>query len=333
MNVTILGAGSWGTTIALLLAKKSVKVTVWEFRRDAAERMQRERVNDEFLPGFSFPENLCVTGDIGQAVAGADIIISVVPSHAVRATALQLREVYTKRMILVSATKGIEQGTYMRMSEVFADVLHSNFDINNFVCVSGPSHAEEVSLGLPTSVVAASPAKQTSTTVQKLMSGKKFRVYSSDDLTGVELGGSLKNVVALAAGISHGLGFGDNTLGALLTRGLTEITRLGVHLGGKAQTFAGLSGMGDLVTTCCSRHSRNRHVGEQIGKGRKLKEILSEMIMVAEGVKTTKSAFELSQRENVMMPITEQIHAILFKNADPLKATVELMTRTLKVED
>jgi glycerol-3-phosphate dehydrogenase (NAD(P)+) len=218
------------------------------------------------------------------------------------------------------------------MSEVFQDVWGSKFNLNQYVCLSGPSHAEEVVRGLPTSIVAASTNINSAHQVQKLMSSERFRMYSTDDLIGVELGGSLKNVIAIAAGISAGLGFGDNTLGALLTRGLVEMSRLGVHLGGQVGTFSGLSGMGDLITTCCSQHSRNRYVGEQIGKGRKLQDILDEMLMVAEGVKTTASAWALAQRENIEMPIAHQVHSILFEDADPMQATIDLMTRKLKVE-
>ena len=332
-KITVLGAGSWGTTLALLLARTGKRVTLWEFRPDAVKKMSRMRENKEFLPGHPFPPQLEVTDDIHLATAGAEFILMVVPSHAMRSTASRLTEGLPDNCTVISAAKGVEEKSLMRMSEVLADVWKDRFDPSRFCSLSGPSHAEEVVLGLPTSAVAASTDIETAHRVQKLLSGERFRAYATDDVIGVELGGSLKNVVAIAAGLADGLGFGDNTKGALLTRGLAEITRLGVKLGGRPSTFSGLSGMGDLITTCCSRHSRNRYVGEEIGKGRSLKEVLGGMVMVAEGVRTTASTYALGQREGIEMPITEQVHRILFEDADPLKATIELMTRRLKVED
>lgn len=332
-KVAVLGAGSWGTTLALLLAKSGKPVSMWEFRPDAVKLMAHERENKEFLPGHLFPNNLDITGDINHAVEGAEFILFVIPTHGFRSAAVKLSRAPGKGVTVISAAKGVEQNSLMRMSEVLFDVWKDDFDPANFAALSGPSHAEEVVMGLPTSAVAASFDLGTAHKVQRLVSGDRFRVYSSDDVIGVELGGSLKNVVAIAAGLADGLGFGDNTKGALLTRGLAEISRLGVKLGGKPATFAGLSGMGDLITTCCSRHSRNRYVGEQIGRGRKLKEVLAGMVMVAEGVRTTASAYALGRREDVVMPITEQVYRILFEDADPKVATIELMTRRLKVED
>ena len=333
MKIAVLGAGSWGTTLAILMTRNVREVMLWEFRPEAVKIMQQDRENREFLPGKAFADNLHVTDDISEAVTGADFCLSAVPTHAVRQTVNRIVDCLPGNCIIISASKGIEQETLMRVSEIFFDVLGDRFDSGNFACLSGPSHAEEVSIGLPTSVVSASMNIETARRVQLLLSSEKFRVYSTDDLIGVELGGSLKNVIAIGAGIAGGLQFGDNTLGAILTRGLAEISRLGEHLGGRHSTFAGLSGMGDLITTCFSRHSRNRFVGEQIGRGRKLKDILGEMHMVAEGVKTTASAWALAQREKIIMPITNQVHRILFENADPLSATVELMTRSLKIED
>ncbi len=333
MKVAVLGAGSWGTTLALLLTRNVRAVHIWEFRSDAVRRMQKDRENKEFLPGKSFPNNLNITDDIEEAVHDAHICLSVIPSHAVRPTAEKLKHGLPKDCYLVSATKGIEQHSLMRVSQIYQDVWKDEFNLDNFACLSGPSHAEEVSIGLPTTVVAASTNIKTAKRIQKLISTERFRVYATDDLIGVELGGSLKNVIAIAAGISAGLNFGDNTLGALLTRGLAEMSRLAQKLGARPATLAGLSGMGDLVTTCCSRHSRNRFVGEQLGKGKKLADILAEMRMVAEGVNTTASAQELSKRESIEMPITNQAYRVLFEDADPLLATTELMLRSLKVED
>ncbi len=314
------------------MAQRGHQVNLWEFRAEAVRRLQTDRENREFLPGHPFPPQLQATNDIHRAVDGAEICIVAVPSHAVRSTARRLPDGPPHGATIISATKGIEERTLLRMSEVMTEVWGDKLSPDRFVCLSGPSHAEEVILGLPTSVVAASANIHTAREIQRLMSNDRFRVYAHNDLIGVELGGSLKNVIAIAAGVSAGLGFGDNTTGALLTRGLAEISRLGQHLGGKALTFAGLSGMGDLITTCCSRHSRNRYVGEQIGKGRKLKEVLDGMVMVAEGVRTTASAYELALREGIEMPITLQVYRVLFEGADPREATIELMTRELKQE-
>ncbi|MCF7810818.1 NAD(P)-dependent glycerol-3-phosphate dehydrogenase [bacterium] len=335
MDIAVIGAGSWGTTLALHMAERDGVgiVKLWEFRPDAVKEMQKDRENREFLPGFPFPDNLQVAEDIRDAVEGVAVCIFAVPSHAVRETLAKLPEGLPDNCVMVSVIKGIEMGTLKRMSEVMAEVWEERFFLDRFVCLTGPSHAEEVSRKMPTSIVAASTNIDTAHFIQNLMSSERFRVYATDDLIGAELGGSLKNVIAIAAGIADGLGFGDNVKGALLTRGSTELSRLGVKLGGRPETFAGLSGIGDLITTCCSKHSRNRYVGEQIGKGRKLKEILAEMKMVAEGVRTTESVYDLAKREGVEMPIAEQVHRILFEDADPLEATVQLMTRKLKVED
>ncbi|MFH0765461.1 MAG: NAD(P)H-dependent glycerol-3-phosphate dehydrogenase [Calditrichota bacterium] len=329
----VLGAGSWGTTLALLLAGRGDDVRLWEFRPEAVHRMQTDRENLEFLPGHAFPPQLEATADLEAAVADAGLCILATPSHAMRSVAAGIIKPLPSDCLVVSAAKGLEEGSLMRMSEVVSETWRSWFDPDRFVALSGPSHAEEVVLGLPTSVVAASTSIESAHAVQRMMSTDRFRIYAHTDIIGVELGGALKNVIALAAGISAGLGFGDNTMGAILTRGLAEISRLGQKLGGQPQTFAGLSGMGDLITTCCSRHSRNRYVGEQLGQGRKLKDILAGMIMVAEGVRTTSSAWILAQREGAEMPITEQVNRILYQDVDPRQATMELMTRRLKIED
>jgi len=333
MKITVLGAGSWGTTLALLMAHNNRLVHLWEFRPDAAALFEQQRENSEFLPGHRLPDNLRVTNDIGEAVSGASLCLMAVPTHAVRVTLSKLKGMLPPEVIFVSATKGIEQKSLMRISEIIRDVLGGEIGEERIVALSGPSLASEVVLGLPTTVVAASKNLNTAQMVQRLLSSEKFRVYAHDDIIGVELGGSVKNVIAIAAGITDGLGFGDNTKGALLTRGIVEIARLGVKLGGRPATFAGLSGMGDLITTCCSKLSRNRYVGEQLGKGRKLADILAGMIMVAEGVRSTESTCELARREGIEMPISEQVYRVLFEDLDPLQATVELMTRKLKVED
>ena len=332
MQVGVLGAGSWGTTLALHLLGLGHHVTLWEFRPDAAEHLQRDRENKEFLPDVALPESLGITSDLADACRNKDIWLVVVPSHVVRSVVEQMSEFPLNHTIVVSATKGIENDTLYRVSEIFRDVC-AGWKDDQIGVLSGPSLAKEVCNKIPTTVVVASQKLSTAQLVQQTFFSPALRVYASQDVVGVELGGALKNVIALAAGICDGLGYGDNTKGALLTRGLAEITRLGVALGGNRSTFAGLSGMGDLITTCNSKFSRNRHVGEQIGRGRKLPEILDEMVMVAEGVLTTKSAYDLSKRVNIPMPIAEETYQVLFHGKDPKAGVEDLMTRDLKVED
>jgi glycerol-3-phosphate dehydrogenase (NAD(P)+) len=331
-RVAILGAGSWGTAIALLLHGKGFAARLWEYRPEAAERLRRERENREFLPGVPLPHEIKIDSDARVCLDGAQAAILAIPSQFVRSALANVKALFPPAALIINAAKGIEEQTLMRPSEVVKDLLPEALP-DRYVALSGPSHAEEVSRGIPTSVVAAGENLDTARRVQELFSTPNFRVYASQDLIGVELGAALKNIIALATGICDGLGFGDNTKGALLTRGLAEIARLGLKLGGQPRTFAGLSGMGDLITTCTSRHSRNRYVGEQIGKGRKLDEILSGMTMIAEGVRTTRSARDLARREAVPMPITEAVYAILFEDKNPKQAVTELMTRDLKVED
>lgn len=330
--VAILGAGGWGTTLALLLDGKGHEVRLWEYRREAAERLQRQRENVEFLPGIALPDSIFIHHDAGKCLQNATIIVLAIPSQFVRGAMKGIVNQIPDSAIIVNAAKGIEEETLKRPSEVVSDLIPDALP-DRYAALSGPSHAEEVSRGIPTSVVAASPSLETAKIVQELFFTPTFRVYASQDLVGVELGAALKNIIAIATGIADGLGFGDNTKGALLTRGLAEMTRLGVKLGGQPRTFAGLSGMGDLITTCMSRHSRNRYVGEQIGRGKRLEEVLAGMSMVAEGVRTTRSARQLAQRQGVPMPITEAAYEVLFEGKDPRQAVTELMTRDLKMED
>jgi glycerol-3-phosphate dehydrogenase (NAD(P)+) len=330
-QVAVLGGGSWGIALAMLLHGNGHIVGICEFNPSDAEYLDREREHKQRLPGVQLSPDISVTSDINAATADADLIFFVVPSHTVRSTAKLLEETDSLNAVHVNCAKGIENDTCMRMSEVILEEING-LDRANVVTLSGPSHAEEVSRQMPTSVVAASTSMETAERVQRLLTNEYFRVYTSGDIVGVEFGGSVKNIIAIAAGIVHGLGFGDNTSGALITRGLAEIVRLGDVIGADPMTFAGLSGLGDLVTTCISRHSRNRHVGEEIGRGRTLEEILNDMVMVAEGVKTTKSVYALSKRLGVEMPITEQVHSILFEGKDPLEAVRELMSRDLKSE-
>jgi len=327
----VLGAGSWGTALAILLAKKEEhQVTMWEFLPDAAEKLINDRENKTFLAGAKFPERLKITNDIHEALNNAEAVLLCVPSQVTRKVLEGIKDIENNK-VWIGASKGIENGTQMRMSEVFGSVFGEDA-LKKYVTLSGPSHAEEVALSVPTTVVAGGQDHELAKKVQEWFSGQSFRVYSTDDIVGVELGASLKNIVAIATGICDGLNFGDNTRGALITRGLHEMSRLGIVLGGKRETFAGLSGLGDLVTTCVSKHSRNRHVGEQLGLGRKLDDILDSMHMVAEGVATTKSAYNLSRKVGVEMPIATQVYKILFENASAKDAVVQLMTRSLKVE-
>lgn len=330
-QVSILGAGSWGLALATVLLDNQHQVKIWEFDHAAAARLAQLREEPDKLPGIKMPSSVSITSDINEAVANAEYLLLAVPAQVMRSVAQQVAATGCSAEALVLLAKGIEVRSQKRMSEVIIEVLGQESGAR--VCsVSGPSHAEEVARFQPTSVVAAGSDLQTVEAVQQLLSTGSFRVYSSSDLIGVELGGALKNIIAVAAGILHGLELGDNTMGALLTRGLAEISRLGCSLGAQAETFAGLSGLGDLVTTAASRHSRNRYVGERIGRGEKLPEILKSMKMVAEGVETTRAAVKLAERCDVEMPITEQVHEVLFNDKPPLEAISDLMSRELKRE-
>jgi len=332
MKIAVIGAGSWGTTLALVLNENGHEVHCWTIEDSTINDISTKQENSRYLPGVKIPGELRFSKDLVPTVAGAEVIISAVPSQVTRKVIPDIVANLTgKDQIWVSVSKGIENKTYLRVSEVIHQV--AGIPKDKIVALSGPSHAEEVSRHIPTVIVAASDSIESAGVVQNLFMNQYFRIYSSRDIVGVELGGALKNIIALAAGICDGAGYGDNTKAALITRGLVEINRLGVELGAHSDTFAGLSGMGDLIVTCMSRHSRNRHVGEQIGKGRSLQEILDEMVMVAEGVKTTMSAYEIAQTRKVEMPITEQIYLTLFKNKKPQEALYDLMTRASKIED
>lgn len=331
-RVAVLGAGSWGTTLGLVLHGKGRDVVLWEYDQGQVEAIRRERENRRFLPGIAVPEAVAVTGDLAEALSGSPAVVAAVPSHAMRAVAAKAAPLIASHTLVVNVAKGIENGTLMRMSEVLSEAL-GRPDARGIASVVGPSHAEEVSRRLPTAIVSAARDHATAVAARDLFMTPHLRVYTNTDLVGVELAVSLKNVIAIAAGICDGLGYGDNTKGALLTRGLAEITRLGVAMGGRPETFAGLSGMGDLITTCISRHSRNRHVGEQIAAGRSLDDILGSMVMVAEGVRTTKSAVELSRRHGIEMPIAEQMDLVLFAGKSPREAIGELMMRDPKPEN
>ena len=331
IKAAVLGAGSWGTTLALVLQGNGHDVTLWEFRPDVALEIDRRREVYEFVPGVTLPDDLKVTSDLEQTISDKDMVLIVVPSHVLRGAISNVEGGAIGDAIAVTATKGVEAGTLLRMSEVIADQW--GIGMNRIAALSGPSLSKEVLNGVPTTVVSASQDLDTAKWVQKVFAAQLFRVYASEDIVGVELGGALKNVIAIAAGIADGLGFGDNTKGALLTRGLSEISRLGMRMGGEPQTLSGLAGMGDLITTCVSTLSRNHTVGYRLGKGESLQSVLGSMHMVAEGVNTTKAALALAQKYNFEMPIVEAVHQILFEGKPPKQAVIDLMTRTLKVED
>lgn len=318
--------------MAVLLHANGRSVKVWEYDAEQAARVNSERQNMKFLPGITVPETVPFSSDLAAVLDGADSVVFVVPSRHFRSTAKAAASAgLSPGALLVIATKGLEAGSLLRMSQVLGDEVGAGQALRPCV-LSGPSHAEEVGRGVPTAVVAASQDESVARGTQDLFMGETFRVYTNSDVVGVELGASVKNIIAVAAGICDGLGYGDNTKGALLTRGLAEIVRLGTAMKARPQTFFGLTGVGDLITTCLSRHSRNRFVGEQIGKGRKLTEVLREMVMVAEGVDTAGAALTLARRQAVEMPITEQVNAVLFEDKDPNAAMRELMSRERRAE-
>ena len=326
-TVAVLGAGSWGTTLAVLLANAGHDARLWGNDRAQLAELERERENRKFLAGIPLPPGVKVQPELEKALEGSEFHFYVVPSQAIREVARQVRATGSQG-VAVCASKGLELGTLRRLSEVLTEVLGDAAPVT----FTGPSHAEEVALGIPTSIVAACADEARAQAVQVLCASPRLRVYTNDDVAGCEYGGALKNVIAIAAGICDGLGFGDNTKGALLTRGLAEIGRLGVSMGGKRETFFGLTGMGDLITTAMSRHSRNRHVGERLGRGESLEQVLGGMVMVAEGVTTSRAARDLGRERNVELPITDQVCAIALEGKSPREAMQALMSRDLKRE-
>lgn len=324
----VIGDGSWGTTLAILLARNGIETTLWSAFQDQALAMQSSRSNEAFLPGIGFPENLHVSADPFPAAEGAELVVSVVPTQYLRPVAMRFEDALPGRMPLVTASKGLEMETFRSPSQILREVLGERT-----VCVlTGPSHAEEVATGKPASVVAACKDLKFAELVQDAFSSDAFRVYTHTDALGAELGAALKNVIAIAAGICDGLELGDNAKSALLTRGVVEIARFGKSRGADVETFFGLAGLGDLATTCFSRHSRNRGVGEAIGRGKTLQQVLEEMKMVAEGVWTTKALFGPETEASVEMPIAAQVHAVLFENKDPREAVTDLMRREPSAE-
>lgn len=330
-NVTVLGAGSWGTALAIVLAENGHNTIVWTHREDQATEINQHHTNKTYLPHTTLPTSLVATSDLSKAVSHATIIVVAVPTKAIREVCINVSELLTKKVLFVHVSKGIEPDSLLRISELMKESLNPSM-IEDIVVLSGPSHAEEVVMQHPTTVTAACANLEAAEKVQDLFMNGYFRVYTNDDLVGVEIGGALKNVIALAAGITDGLNYGDNAKAALITRGLAEITRLGVKMGGNPFTFAGLTGMGDLIVTCTSVHSRNWRAGNLLGKGMKLPEVLEQMGMVVEGVRTTKAAHQLAKKYDVPMPITSALYDVLFNEKEPKAAVDELMIRMKKRE-
>lgn len=328
MKIAVIGSGGWGTAIAILLANKNYDVYLWSWIQEETDRLNADRENREFLPGVSFPEKITCSHNMEKCVKDADIIVTAAPSPATRTTAKQLSKCVSDGQIIVNISKGLESDTLFRLSQVYAEEIPQA----KIAVMSGPSHAEEVSRQLPTTNVVACEDIKIAEFIQDVFMNENFRVYTSRDIIGVELGGSLKNVIALCAGISDGLGYGDNTKAALMTRGLAEITRLGCAMGAEANTFMGLSGVGDLIVTCTSMHSRNRRAGILLGEGKTLQETLDEVHMVVEGVNTANAAYTLGKKYGVEMPIVEEAYNVLYNGRSAKDAVNSLMTREKRDE-
>lgn len=328
-KIGVLSDGAWGTAVALLLSQKGLDVSMWGPFPENIREIRKTGENKRFLPGIKIPPGIKFCEEISETVMDADLIVLASPSQYMRGTLEKIKPFFRKEQILVNLAKGIETSSLKRMSELCHEILGRN----RYCVLSGPSHAEEVAKNIPTAVVIASKNHDDAQLVQEAFMTPRFRIYSSEDVVGVELGGSLKNVFAIAAGILDGMGFGDNPKAALITRGSVEISRIGVELGGSAGTFYGLSGVGDLIVTCYSRHSRNRHVGEELGRGKKLDEILANMgLAVAEGVATAESAFNLAKKNEIDAPIISEVYQVLYNNKKPDLAVHDLMTRKAKKE-
>lgn len=327
-NVGIMGAGSWGTALALLLHKNGHQVTVWSINEDEVKMLSEKREHESKLPGVKIPEDMMFTTDIESTVKGKDFVVLAVPSPFTRSTSRNMCPFIAEGQIIVDVAKGIEESTLMTLSQQIEEEIPQA----DVAVLSGPSHAEEVGRGLPTTVVIGAKTKETADYLQEMFMSEVFRVYTSPDILGMELGGSLKNVIALAAGIADGLGYGDNTKAALITRGIAEIARLGVKMGGAIESFTGLTGIGDLIVTCASVHSRNRKAGYLIGQGMSMQEAMDEVKMVVEGVYSTKAAVKLGEKYDVSLPIINKVNEVLFGNKDPREAVNELMLRDSKAE-
>ena len=328
-NVGVVGAGSWGTALALVLEKNGHQVTLWSSREAKAKELSKLRENVDKLPGVKIPESIEITADMEMAVKDKEMVVLGVPSLYIRSTSEKMAPFVNDGQIIVNVSKGIEESTLYTMTDVILDEI-PNADV---AVLSGPSHAEEVSRYIPTTVVAGAKNRKTAEKIQQIFMNEAFRVYTSPDMLGIEIGGALKNVIALAAGITDGLGFGDNTKAALITRGIAEMTRLGVAMGGYQETFSGLAGMGDLIVTCASKHSRNRRAGYLIGKGYTMQAAMDEVKMVVEGVHSAKAALMLAEKYYVRLPIIEQVNAVLFDGKQATEAVRDLMIRNGKTEN
>ncbi len=330
-HISIIGAGSWGTAVALLLANKGFAVKLWARDAELIENIKNTRENSEYLPGTKLPDNILPSTDMEYCCRDSEIAVIAAPSHAMRDICGKMKQHISKEQTIVSLTKGIENVTLLRMSEIIKELMPEN----EVAVLSGPSHAEEVAKGIPTAVVASSRKRAVAEYIQDKFMTPMFRVYTNPDIVGVELGGALKNIIALGAGIIDGLELGDNTKAAVMTRGIVEMARLGESMGASRNTFAGLSGIGDLIVTCTSMHSRNRRAGIAIGQGKSVEEVLGSTKMVVEGIRTTKSAYQLAHRQNVEMPITQEIYRLLFDKADIRDSVLNLTMRskTHEMED
>ncbi len=327
-DVSIIGAGSWGTALAVLLHKNGHKVTVWSIVEQEIEMLIEKHEHKDKLPGVKLPDDMVFTTDLEAAINGKDVLVLAVPSPYTRSTSRMMKEYVAEGQIIVDVAKGIEENTLMTLSQIIEEEIPQA----TVAVLSGPSHAEEVGRGIPTTIVVGAHKKETAEYLQNLFMNEVFRVYISPDVLGIELGAALKNVVALAAGIADGLGYGDNTKAALITRGITEISRLGMAMGGRFETFSGLTGIGDLIVTCASMHSRNRRAGILIGKGYTMEEAMEEVKMVVEGVYSAKAAIALAQKYAVQLPIIEQVNEVLFSGKPADAAVKELMIRDKKLE-
>ncbi|SCX00743.1 glycerol-3-phosphate dehydrogenase (NAD(P)+) [Lachnospiraceae bacterium YSD2013] len=328
MNVGVIGAGSWGIALTVLLNKNGSKVTVWSKFEDEVKMLSEKREYVDKLPGVKIPKTVDFTTDLEATVKNNEVLIMAVPSTFVRGTAHLMKDYVKDGQIIVNVAKGIEENTLMTLS----DIIEEEIPQAKVAVMCGPTHAEEVGRGIPTTIVVGAREQRTAKLIQDLFMNETFRVYTSPDVLGMEIGSSLKNVVALAAGIADGLGYGDNTKAALITRGIAEISRLGIKMGGKAETFAGLTGIGDLIVTCASMHSRNRRAGILIGQGKTMKEAMDEVKMVVEGVYSAKAAMQLARKYEVELPIIEQVNEILFNDKPAAEAVRDLMIRDKKIE-
>ncbi|PKM80084.1 MAG: NAD(P)H-dependent glycerol-3-phosphate dehydrogenase [Firmicutes bacterium HGW-Firmicutes-14] len=330
-RAAVLGAGSWGTALAILLAKKGLPVRMWSIEGEVVREINEEKTNTSYLPGVVVPENISVSGSIEETLRDATVLVMSVPSHVFREVLKKTLPYLNRSHLVVNAAKGLEESSLKRLSEVFSEEAGGE-RYNNFVALSGPSHAEEVSREIPTAVVAAGAKRASCERLQDIFMCPSFRVYTNPDIVGVELSGALKNVIAICTGVTDGLGLGDNTKAALMTRGLAEISRLGTALGANPLTFAGLAGVGDLIVTCTSMHSRNRRFGIEVGKGSSVEEALKKVRMVVEGYRTTGAAFRLAQKTGITMPIVEQAYRVLYEAGNTVEAVTSLMTRGKKHE-